>query len=81
MHQDPEACRKPHVNVSDGSDDDDDDEEQQSKVREFSRDGFNLLMFHFRFFMLQPVKLLHLVLLIPTGTHYIIQQLLDSQLF
>lgn len=50
MHQDPEACRKPHVNVSDGSDDDD-DEEQQNKVREFSRDGFNLLMFHFRFFM------------------------------
>lgn len=48
MHQDPEACRKPHVNVSVS---DDDDEEQQSKVREFSRDGFNLLMFHFRFFM------------------------------
>lgn len=36
MHQDPEACRKPHVNVSDGSDDDD-DEEQQNKVREFRR--------------------------------------------
>lgn len=48
MHQDPETCRKPHVNVSVS---DDDDEEQQNKVREFSRDVFNLLMFHFKFFM------------------------------